>query len=364
MNSTSSTDDPVPSGQDPDPKQTFEQQLNEIREENGVLSDLYEEAIARVNSLTMEAEIAHLEFEQVFNSVADATWVLNNEYYVLRINKAFLSLLGLKGKETVVAKKKCHELLPSETCQTPNCPMKQIRKGKQRIELDEERTISQGRCIPFLLTAMPLFGLTGEIVGLVEQFKDITERKRYEAALEKANKELEQLAAIDGLTQIANRRIFDERLEGEWLRMKRENLPLSLILCDIDFFKRFNDYYGHQLGDDCLKTVAACINSCIHRPADLAARYGGEEFGVLLPNTPFEGAFHLAETIRGAVCEMKWEHRCSEVSDSVTLSLGVATIFPSTSEGNPGQLLKSADKALYASKEAGRNCVKGGSSGS
>jgi diguanylate cyclase (GGDEF)-like protein len=206
---------------------------------------------------------------------------------------------------------------------------------------------------------MPLFGLAGELVGIVEQFKDITEIKRYQGALEEANKELEQLAAIDALTRLANRRVFDERFSEEWMRMRREKNPFSLILCDIDFFKNYNDHYGHQQGDDCLKAVAARIKECVHRPADLVARYGGEEFAILLPNTPFEGGYHLAEKIREVVWEMKRDHARSEVSDRVTLSLGVSTVIPYDKTKSPEDLLKAADTALYASKREGRNRVTG-----
>jgi diguanylate cyclase (GGDEF)-like protein/PAS domain S-box-containing protein len=331
-------------------------ELSELRRENKLLADLYEEAISRTNTLTMEAEIARLEFEQVFNAFGDASWVINNEYYVLRVNNAFLDLLGLKEKGKVL-KMKCHDLLPSSLCQTPECPMKQIQKGKKRVILDGamDRSLEHNR--PFLLTAMPLFGLAGETVGLVEQFKDITERKKYEEALEKANKELEHLAAVDGLTRVANRRIFDEGLEKEWKRMRREKQPFSIILCDIDFFKRFNDRYGHQEGDECLKQVASSIQMCVKRPGDLAARYGGEEFGVLLPNTAAEGAIKVAESIRSAVLNLKKNHSLSGISEYVTLSLGVATVVPPVKENNPDRLLKAADQALYASKKAGRNRV-------
>ena len=345
-----------PPGSDLDNQPMAEQQLIDLQEENRLLSDLVEETVARANTLTMEVEIARLEFEQIFNSVGDATWVVNEGYRVVRVNKAFLDLLGLKEKEAAISRK-CFDLFPSQICQTARCPQEQIRMKKQRVETDEEREIGNGRKVPFLLTAMPLFGLAGELVGIVEQFKDITDRKRYQEALEKSNKELEQLAAIDGLTQVANRRIFDERFEWEWLRMKREKQPFSLILGDIDFFKRYNDHYGHQLGDDCLKAVAACIKDSVHRPADLVARYGGEEFGILLPNTSFEGAYYLAEKIREAVFEMNLEHAASEVGHSVTISLGVATAIPSQESERAEELLKSADKALYASKAAGRNRV-------
>jgi diguanylate cyclase (GGDEF)-like protein/PAS domain S-box-containing protein len=358
MDNMDSKSGQINSEQDSVQKPTLEKQLIELQEENQSLSDLFEETIARANSLRMEVEIARLEFEQIFNSVGDPTWVINEKFFVVRINRAFLDLLGLKDKESAMSKK-CYELMPSGSCQTPNCRMEQIRKRKKRLEIDEEREINKNKIIPFLITAMPLFGLSGELIGIVEQYKDMTERKRYELALEEANKELEKLAAVDGLTQLSNRRIFDERIKEEWRRMRRAKQPFSLILCDIDFFKAYNDYYGHQLGDDCLKAVADCIQNSIRRPGDLAARYGGEEFGVLLPNTSFEGAYHLAENIRLAVCGLKREHERSGVSDSVTLSLGVATLIPSEGNNSINQLLNLADKALYSSKRAGRNRVTG-----
>jgi diguanylate cyclase (GGDEF)-like protein/PAS domain S-box-containing protein len=337
-------------------RSTGDDALQDLRKENRLLSDMYEEAISQAHTLTMEAEIARLEFDQVFNAFGDASWVIDNDYSVLRVNKAFLDLLDIKNKEKVL-KRKCSDLLPSSLCQTPQCPMKQVRKGKKRIELYGAMDRSRNEKMPFLLSAMPLFGLTGETVGLVEQFKDMTEHKKYEEALEKANKELKYLAAVDGLTLLANRRIFDERLENEWKRLRREKQPFSLILCDIDFFKRFNDRYGHQEGDECLKQVAGCIKGCIRRPDDLAARYGGEEFGVILPNTVAQGALHVAESIRLAVFNLKKKHSLSEISKYVTLSLGVATMIPPIIVEKPERLLKAADQALYASKKRGRNQV-------
>ena len=166
-----------------------------------------------------------------------------------------------------------------------------------------------------------------------------------------------QLAVTDELTQLANRRIFDESLRKEWLRMRREQHPLSVIIGDIDFFKRYNDYYGHQKGDACLKAVAECIKSSVHRSTDIVARYGGEEFVVLLPNTPSDGAFRVAEKMRTNVASMNREHTRSKVQNYVTISLGVATLVPPMDGGNPEKLVKMADDALYASKDAGRNLV-------
>ncbi|GAB1543566.1 hypothetical protein NUACC21_62410 [Scytonema sp. NUACC21] len=179
-------------------------------------------------------------------------------------------------------------------------------------------------------------------------------RNRMEEALKQANRELQRLANLDGLTQIANRRCFDEFLDRQWKRLKREKASLSLILCDIDFFKLYNDHYGHQAGDDCLKQVAQVIDCSIRRPAGLAARYGGEEFAVILPNTTNEGAVHVATQIQLALANLKILHARSQVSDRVTLSMGLASLIPAP-EFSPENLITLADRALYTSKAAGRN---------
>jgi len=136
----------------------------------------------------------------------------------------------------------------------------------------------------------------------------------------------------------------------------REKMPLSLILCDVDFFKLYNDTYGHQAGDECLKKVAQAMQNTIKRPGDLVARYGGEEFAIILPNTPMSGAFHIAEEIRAKIVCLHLDHEKSKVCDRVTVSLGVATIIPEP-EFTPEMLIATADFALYRAKEQGRNCV-------
>jgi len=339
---------------DPDPALSAENRLADILEENRMLQELYEGALGLANTKTTEAEVARIEFDQIFDAVGDPTWVLNKRYEIVRINRALLDLVGIKERETALSEK-CYELLPSPLCHSDQCPLRRIQKTKGRVEVEEEREIVTGRKVPFLTTTMPLFGIASDLVGIVQQFKDITERKHYEDALREANRELEQLATADGLTGLANRRIFDEKLHSEWARMARENQPFSVVICDIDFFKKYNDYYGHQSGDACLKAVAKCIQNAVRRPGDLAARYGGEEFGLLLPNTHSEGAFQLAEKIRTAICDMKLAHARSPVSDSVTICLGVATMVPSKESDGPEKLLKAADEALYTSKRNGRN---------
>ncbi|HEY9901194.1 MAG TPA: PleD family two-component system response regulator [Candidatus Sericytochromatia bacterium] len=189
---------------------------------------------------------------------------------------------------------------------------------------------------------------------LRQRVRRIIQQSQLYQKLEIANRELQRLAALDGLTGVANRRRFDEYLEAEWWRMAREKLPLSLILCDIDFFKRYNDTYGHQAGDACLRRVADSLRFCARRSVDLVARYGGEEFAVILPNTTAGGAFLVAEEIRTVVNTLKIDHAQSAVSQHITLSLGVACMHP-TPNTTPSMLIAAADAALYQAKAAGRN---------
>jgi diguanylate cyclase (GGDEF)-like protein len=174
--------------------------------------------------------------------------------------------------------------------------------------------------------------------------------------LEAANRKLQRLTTVDGLTGIANRSKFDRNLQVEWRRLSREYGPLSVIMCDVDFFKPYNDTYGHQAGDKCLQQVAQSIHRLLKRPADLVARYGGEEFVVLLPNTPLDGALEVAEAIRQQVKSLNIPHVNSQVSSSVTLSLGVACEIP-YADRPPSQLVAAADQQLYRAKQLGRDRV-------
>jgi diguanylate cyclase (GGDEF)-like protein len=177
---------------------------------------------------------------------------------------------------------------------------------------------------------------------------------RLQLQLQDANRELKRLVNLDGLTQLANRRCFDEQLEQEWRRLMRDQQPLSLILCDIDFFKQFNDTYGHPAGDECLRQVAAVLQSCVKRPADLAARYGGEEFAIILPATPQSGAIELAQRIQAEILQLQQVHATSSVSPYLTLSLGIATFVPQ-GDRSSNHLISETDQALYQAKQAGRN---------
>jgi two-component system chemotaxis family response regulator WspR len=172
--------------------------------------------------------------------------------------------------------------------------------------------------------------------------------------LEASNRKLQQLSMLDGLTGIANRRHFDNTMESALSNATNKQSPLSLILIDIDYFKRFNDSYGHQGGDDCLIKVATTLSRACNHADDLAARYGGEEFVILLPDTNEDQAYAVAERLRKAIQDMNIEHKASDVARYVTLSMGISTVQPGENI-KAQQLIEQADKALYKAKESGRN---------
>ncbi|CAD0231144.1 putative Diguanylate cyclase [Planktothrix agardhii] len=176
--------------------------------------------------------------------------------------------------------------------------------------------------------------------------------------LQLANQQLQNLAMVDKLTQIANRRCFDEILNQEWHRLVREKRLLSLLLCDIDYFKQYNDTYGHSQGDICLQQVAQALQQGVQRSIDLVARYGGEEFVVILPHTDQEGALEVAKKIQDVLEQFNLPHRSSNVADRVTMSIGICTLIP-TVERFPLDLINEADHSLYQAKTQGRNRAVG-----
>ena len=171
--------------------------------------------------------------------------------------------------------------------------------------------------------------------------------------MQRAYEKVEKLALLDGLTGVANRRLLDQTLAREWISSKRDKLPLSVLLIDVDLFKSYNDQYGHLEGDECLRQVATRIQAVLRRPLDLLARYGGEEFAAVLPNTSEEGAEAIGEQVRRVVEECCIPHGPSPYG-VVTVSVGCATQVPCDASST-SNLLKQADTALYRAKTSGRN---------
>jgi diguanylate cyclase (GGDEF)-like protein/PAS domain S-box-containing protein len=189
---------------------------------------------------------------------------------------------------------------------------------------------------------------TDEITGVVAVSRDMTEHKDLE-------RKLASLATLDGLTGIANRRHFDERLENEWKRARRDGTELSLLLIDVDHFKKYNDRYGHPGGDACLKSLAQVLAAQARRPADLAARYGGEEFVMLLPDTDRAGCELIGSAIRDSLAVLDIDHELNPPSQKVTVSIGGVTAAWQDAQASASSLIEAADQALYSAKDAGRD---------
>jgi len=189
--------------------------------------------------------------------------------------------------------------------------------------------------------------------GVVLVLRDITQRKLLEQGLA-------ELALRDGLTGLANRRAFDEALDREWRRTVADGTQMALLLLDVDNFKRFNDRYGHQAGDDCLRAVASAVQGSVRQPGDIVGRYGGEEFGIILCNTEAEAAAAMAESIRAQVEALQIPHEGSDCASLVTVSIGVATALARTggTVRMPEGLVQAADSALYRAKRDGRNRIE------
>lgn len=231
----------------------------------------------------------------------------------------------------------CHQLKSDD--KTRNIPV--IFLTAKRSEADEVQGFKIGGCDYITKPFSPAIMLA---------------RIRTQIQLKAKTDLLEKLASLDGLTEIPNRRAFDTALERQFNQAQRTATPLSLLMMDIDYFKRFNDHYGHPVGDDCLRRVANALRALTHRPEDLVARLGGEEFGILLPNTDNIGATLRAEQYRSVVENLKIQHQLNESAPYVTVSIGVGTVIASQG-GDANDLLQAADNALYQAKHQGRNRV-------
>ena len=270
------------------------------------------------------------------NILMSEPYASEHDRYIARYKRTGKKKIIGIGREAV-AKRKNGEIFPVDLA------ISETEVGGQRIYVGIIRDISQKK------------KAEQEITKYHKHLEDLVHERTNE--LTGANKKLEELVHVDGLTGIANRRYFDQTLEYEINRAKRRNTLVSLLMCDIDYFKLYNDNYGHVRGDKCLIKVAACFKEIFMRVTDLPARYGGEEFAVILSGTGLNTAKRMARIFCERLDAMHIVHKHSSVADHVTLSIGIASI-QQTNNFNKNDMVKFADKALYKAKEKGRNRIE------
>ena len=334
---------------------------------HGYITDISDR---KATEIALQASQA--KFATVFQMSPEPMWIsLWATGCFLEVNQSFCEFLGLP-REDIVGKT-CQELcFWDDLASLTHLQQALTETGMiQNFEVVVRNTRQEPRTV--LMSAKQAL-LNGQdcVIGMI---KDIDERKQAEnllvqakeeaeeaeaklqktqISLEKANQKLEKLVNLDALTHIANRRCFNHYLRQEWQRLYREKNCLSLILFDVDYFKAYNDHYGHPQGDSCLFQIAQTARKTIKRSTDLVARFGGEEFAVILPNTDHSGAIAVAEQLRLAVYHLNLEHQCANQGEIVTISLGVTTQIPSD-QNTTQQLIAEADAALYSAKLQGRN---------
>ncbi|NEP84547.1 MAG: diguanylate cyclase, partial [Okeania sp. SIO3B3] len=309
--------------------------------------------ITQRQEVELALRLSEEKFARAFSTSPASMMICTlREGQLLDVNNSFCSLSGYK-REELLSQSTIDLRIWVDSKERDRITKTLTLKGKVTNQEVNFRTKS-GKIVTTLLSAEVIY--IDREACVVAVGEDITDRKQMEKAMSIANQELERLASIDDLTTVANRRQFDRYLRQQWQVLKREQLPLTLIMCDIDYFKTYNDTYGHLEGDYCLRQVAQAIKRSVKRPADLVARYGGEEFAVILPNTTTEGGIHVAKIIQQQVRLLEIIHNSSDVSRYVTLSMGVASIVPNQ-QFSRELLILAADRGLYKAKTQGKNMI-------
>ena len=303
------------------------------------------------------------KFETIATSSASWEAWFDEKGIMVWTNDLVQMITGLTVEESYNKEDIMKSILISDEKEVLDDKFKAVMEAKQGGSSEARITTKDGSCKWILINWRAVINENGHFKGYRTSVVDITDKKRAEIAAKELSEQLkkekevaERNSLIDGMTGLANRRYLDEQIMLEYFRMKRTGEKLSIVMLDVDFFKLYNDAYGHLQGDECLKMVAKVLKTTIKRATDIAARYGGEEFVVLLPDTDEIGAIKVAETLRANVEAMKMEHKDSRISDVVTVSIGVAT-FDKHSLVAPENLVQKADEALYEAKNSGRNKV-------
>ncbi|MGK7945836.1 MAG: diguanylate cyclase [Microcystaceae cyanobacterium] len=318
--------------------------------------------ITKQKELTQELANSKQFIETIIDTIPIPVFWKDRSSRFLGCNQKLLEFQGLRDKEEIIGKS-TFDFSPTEEEGMHYIMDDQwvMENNQSKLFIEETFTLSDGEQRWLETHKAPLSDEQGKIIGLLGMFQDITKRKETEillkettAKLERMNQELEKMAYLDRLTQIPNRRHFDQTLMTEWQLSQREKTPFSLMMIDIDYFKLYNDHYGHLKGDKILKIVAQTLMSIVQRPSDLVTRYGGEEFAIILPNTSVKGAQHLADLIIKKIAELTIPHQVSPINKRLTLSIGINTMLPDDLQ-SPEQVIHHADLALDLAKKQGRN---------
>ncbi len=305
--------------------------------------------VSRLKDTSRELFNAKQMLEEITGGISESILLISKDFKVLWGNKTALRQTGLTLRELTMHT--CytashHALQPCDHALNP-CPIKDTGDGKcksaEHVHFDKD-----GRKSVVEVSAYPIKDESGETTSYVHITRDITERKKIEHALE-------VLSRTDELTGLANRRAFDAFMDEEWRRASRTNKIISLLMIDVDFFKKYNDHYGHPSGDEVLKSVARIVKSFARRPGDIAVRYGGEEFVIVL-SAGKNFAVLLAEKLLKGVEALNIEHCASDIAGHLTVSIGIASCHPQQS-ASPRELIARVDAALYDAKKKGRNRI-------
>lgn len=304
-----------------------------------------------------DTEVALAQRDTILQIILEASpdpiGIFNENLVYQACNKPFVRSLGIAEVSDLIGKR-LQDVIPDETYRRISASDSAVLHEGKSLRYIDKVLSSNGEYAWYDVVKSPFRDPASGTNGVLIMARDISERYLAEQKLEAANLELEKLSFLDSLTQVSNRRRFDEQLTTLWHHHAREKLPLTIMLCDIDFFKEFNDKYGHQAGDEALVKVAQVFTKVVSRSSDCVARYGGEEFAFLLPNTTSEGALKVAEKIHAHIEEMAITHSGSKIAERIIISIGLVSYIPSP-EDLPEMGVALADSALYQAKSDGRN---------
>lgn len=323
-----------------------------VQERQAIRSDLVqmlETLEIRIEERTADLRLSEAQLDAFFSAAPWGMGIIDHHYRYVRVNQVLAKINGLP--ESGHLGRLIWDVVPGLRSSLEPLFQAVFTTGDSILNQEINAQVSAQSRIDntWLVSYFPIFDMDHQPYRVGFLVMDITDRKRLEL-------QLAHQARIDGLTQIANRRHFDEVLRSEWNRCLRSTQPLSLMLCDADYFKKYNDTYGHLMGDRCLVAIAQVLREHARRSSDLAARYGGEEFAILLPNTTLAEAVQLAHQIRGQIHQLAIPHRGSQVSSHVTLSIGIMSHIPQSGD-EICDLITGADRSLYEAKQQGRDRI-------